>query len=192
MVFKLSAAITLTPQTSINKPETILFTIDIPMLQALMPRFAQGPPHLVLTSHGSLDPRTSRTCLVSNTGRGKSLKNGSLRISQLTNKSTPTMTDASHGLHMPESQNDSDTSIIRSSALAQASSSLSMVCTRAWLRTSSLTNFYFCHGLRGPRLFWSKSWICAADANKTKLALSDSTQSFKRDSKGFNMLDTFR
>jgi len=120
---KLSAAITLTPQTSINKPETILFTIDIPMLQALMPRFAQGPPLLVLTSHGSLDPRTSRTCWfrrptahwsnrwrweVSNRSRGKSLKNGSLRISQLTNKSTPTVTDASHGLHMPESQNDSD------------------------------------------------------------------------------------
>ena len=74
-----------------------------------MPRFAQGPPHLVLTSHGSLDPRTCRTFLVSNRGRGKSLKNGSLRISQLTNKSTPTVTDASHGLHMPESQNDSDT-----------------------------------------------------------------------------------
>ena len=71
-----------------------------------MPRFAQGPPHLVLTSHGSLDPRTCRTFLVFNRGRGKS--NGSLRISQWTNKSTPTVTDASHGLHMPESQNDSD------------------------------------------------------------------------------------
>ena len=105
---KLSVAITLTPQTSINKPKTILFTIDIPMLQALMPRFAQGPPHLVLTSHGSHDPRTSRTCWFSNRGRGKPLKNRSLRISQLTNKSTPTVTDASHGLHMPESQNDSD------------------------------------------------------------------------------------
>ena len=52
----------LTLQTSINKPETILFTIDIPMLQALMPRLAQGPPHLVLTSHGSLGLRSSRTC----------------------------------------------------------------------------------------------------------------------------------
>ena len=46
--------------------------------------------------------------LVSNRGRGKPIKNGCLRISQLTNKSTPTVTDASHGLHMPESQNDSD------------------------------------------------------------------------------------
>jgi len=66
-----------------------------------MPRFAQGPPHLVLTSHGSLDPPVVSYVLVSNRGRGKSLKNGSLRISQLTNKSTPTVTDASHGLHMP-------------------------------------------------------------------------------------------
>jgi len=33
----------------------------------------------------------------------------SLRIFQLINKSTRTVTDASHGLHMPESQNDSDT-----------------------------------------------------------------------------------
>jgi len=33
----------------------------------------------------------------------------SLRIFQLINKSTRTVTDASYGLHMPESQNDSDT-----------------------------------------------------------------------------------
>jgi len=42
-------------------------------------------------------------------GRGKSLRNKSFRISQLTNKSTPTVTDTSHGLQMPESQDDSDT-----------------------------------------------------------------------------------
>ena len=47
LALKLSAAITLTPQTSINKPETILFTIDIPMLQGLMLRFTQRPLHLV-------------------------------------------------------------------------------------------------------------------------------------------------
>ena len=52
--------------------------------------------------------RGQATWGVSNRGRGKSLKNGSLRISLLTNKSTPTVTDASPGLHMPESQNDSD------------------------------------------------------------------------------------
>jgi len=50
--------------------------------------------------------------LVSNRGRGKLLKKGCLRISQLTNKSTPTVTDASHGLHMPESQNDSDITLV--------------------------------------------------------------------------------
>ena len=45
----------------------------------------------------------------SNRGRGK--REGTkeyFRISQLTNKSTPTVTDTSHGLHMPESQDDSD------------------------------------------------------------------------------------
>ena len=39
--------------------------------------------------------------------------NRSVRISQLTNKSTPTVTDASHGLHMPESQNDSDRQFVK-------------------------------------------------------------------------------
>jgi len=41
------------------------------------------------------------------------------------------------------------TSIIQSSALVQASSSLSMVRTRAWPRTSSSTRFYFHHFFRG-------------------------------------------
>jgi len=40
------------------------------------------------------------------------------------------------------------TSIIRSSTLVQASSSLSMVRTRAWPRTSSSTKIYFRHGFR--------------------------------------------
>jgi len=48
------------------------------------------------------------------------------------------------------------TSIIRPSALSQASSSLSMVRTRAWLRTSSSTKFYFCHGFRGLRTIKAK------------------------------------
>ena len=47
LALKVSASIALTPQTSINKPETILFTINIPILQGLMPRFTQRPPHLV-------------------------------------------------------------------------------------------------------------------------------------------------
>ena len=47
-------------------------------------------------------------CQFSNRGRGKSLRNESFRISQLTNKSTLTVTDASHGLHMPELQDDSN------------------------------------------------------------------------------------
>ena len=38
------------------------------------------------------------------------------------------------------------TSIIRSSALVQASSSLSISCTRAWPRSSPSTKFYFRHG----------------------------------------------
>jgi len=41
------------------------------------------------------------------------------------------------------------TSIIRSSAFVRASSSLSMVHTRAWPRTSPSTKFYFRHGFRG-------------------------------------------
>jgi len=45
----------------------------------------------------------------SNRCRGKSLRNQSFRISELTHKSTPTVTDTSHSLHMPESQDESDT-----------------------------------------------------------------------------------
>ena len=60
----------------------------------------------------ALGPKSNSSSLsvrrFSNRGRGKILKNESLRISQLTNKSTPSVTDASHGLHMPESQDDSD------------------------------------------------------------------------------------
>jgi len=41
------------------------------------------------------------------------------------------------------------TSIIQSSALVQASSSLSMGRTRAWPQNLSPTNFYFRHGFRG-------------------------------------------
>ena len=52
-------------------------------------------------------------CRVSNRGRGKTKMIESLRIFQLINKSTRTVTDASHGLHMPESQNDSDNSFGR-------------------------------------------------------------------------------
>ena len=37
------------------------------------------------------------------------MKNESFRISQLTTKSTPTVTDANHSLHMLESKDDSDT-----------------------------------------------------------------------------------
>ena len=47
---------TLTPQTSIRQPQTIPITINIPMLQALMPRFAQGLPTLDLDVYGSPDP----------------------------------------------------------------------------------------------------------------------------------------
>jgi len=36
------------------------------------------------------------------------MKNESFRISQLTTKSTPTVTDESRGLHMLESKDDSD------------------------------------------------------------------------------------
>jgi len=46
-----------------------------------------------------------------------------------------------------------NTRIIRSSALVQASFSLSMVRTRAWLRTSSSTKFYFHHVFRGLFVF---------------------------------------
>ena len=52
-----------------------------------------------------------------NRGRGKCLRNQSFRISQLTNKSTPTVTDTSHGLHMPEPQDDFDTLVTSSLAV---------------------------------------------------------------------------
>ena len=76
------------------------------MLQGLMPRFTRS----ALRTWSDVQ----RLLLIlvrrfSNRERGKTLRNQSFGISQLTNKSTPTVTDASHGLHMPESQDDSDT-----------------------------------------------------------------------------------
>jgi len=51
----------------LDKPETIPFTIIIRMLQALMPRFVQGPPTLDVDVYGSLDLNPG---FVSNTGGG--------------------------------------------------------------------------------------------------------------------------
>ena len=106
--FKLSAAISLTPQTSI--------TTMVKQKQSYSQSISQCFRVLCHASCSTLrtwsDVQRLLLILVRrffNRGRGKSLRNESLRISQSTNKSTPTVTDTSHGLHMPESQDDSDT-----------------------------------------------------------------------------------
>jgi len=56
LALKLSAAIHQHRRPLLNNPETVQITIDIPMLQALMSRFAQGAPTLGLDVYVSPDP----------------------------------------------------------------------------------------------------------------------------------------
>ena len=66
---------------------------------------------------------------------------------------------------------------IRSSALVQVSSSLSMGRTCAWPRSSSIKEFYFCHGFRGPFSKWLSRSVANILISASLLVYKNSLQS---------------